>query len=309
MGSVFRRLWNWLVTKKERNVKPPEPPTKLDWGDGERDDSLGALYDFAARSAKDAIGWYWRRAGTAGRTGRALRMIAIVLTTIGGLIPLLITAGVDISLLWPFSATPMPGQANPQPGQWGYVFLALAGACVVLDRFFGYSSAWIRYVTMATELETGLTNFHLDWAQLNAARAGAPMDTAHAAALLSRLQALLTLVRQKVEAETKTWATEYRSSISELDTRIKAGIEEQRPGGVDLTVVNGEQSHSGVRVLVDGVAVQTITGTKASIRPVFPGNHEISVSGDIGGRPATTSKLITVAAGQIVTEELTLPEP
>ncbi|MCR9245568.1 MAG: SLATT domain-containing protein [bacterium] len=272
--------------------QPPKPgdlPRNLDWSDDARADSVAQLHAYAVAQAESSIGWYWRHAKKDRWKGRLLRVLAILLTTCGGLVPLLIGAGID----W-------LGQ------QWGYVCLAAAGAALALDRFFGHSSAWIRYVTTATDLETGLMKFHMEWAQLRANLGGAQLTTESVTPLLNRLQALLAFVRATVEGETKTWASEYRSTISEIDKKVEAGLKEQRPGGIELTVDNAGDAEAGVRVLLDGVPMQTITNTTATLKPVFPGNHELRVEGTIGGKPHAGSKIVAVTAGAVVPVALTL---
>ena len=119
-----------------KNIQAP-PQLETDWSDGQREESLKILYAFAYKTAKEAIDWYWGKKWK-GIIGRALRFLAIVLTAAGGMVPLLLSA--DIENL---------GIVVVKP-QYGYVLIAFAAAFVGLDKFFGFSSTWIRYVTTAT---------------------------------------------------------------------------------------------------------------------------------------------------------------
>lgn len=290
------------MSKPSRNIETESIPT-LDWSDEQREQSVQKMFLFAETTAQSAIGWYWRKAGKVGWKGRALRATAIVLTTAGALIPLLLAADVDLTWLSRISQNAQ----DPQYSQWGYVFLALAGACVALDKFFGFSSSWIRYVTAATELQTGLTRFYIEWAQINAKRGGKPPGTSDAEQLLSRVQGLLTFVREKTEAETQAWAAEYRSNLKELETRIQAEMDKQKPGTVSVTVTNAADADDEVVVSIDDSLVRKITsGETATFRPVFPGQHEVSTVAKIGGQPAAASAPITVDPGATVNVPLTL---
>ena len=62
--------------------------------------------------------------------------------------------------------------ANPGPVQvftlkpaWSSVALAIAVAMVGLDRFFGFSSAWARYMATGQAILAALNEFRLDWQQ------------------------------------------------------------------------------------------------------------------------------------------------
>jgi hypothetical protein len=75
---------------------------------------------------------------------------------VGGLAPIL------KAMLTPDTLRRMPFEL----GDAGYLLIALAGGCVALDRFFGYSSGRIRYTTTALALEKSLDEFRLEWAAI-----------------------------------------------------------------------------------------------------------------------------------------------
>jgi hypothetical protein len=56
----------------------------------------------------------------------------------------------------------------------GYLFLALAAAFVATDKFFGFSSGWIRYIRTGQVLMKELAEFRMDWAMLMAKRGEPP---------------------------------------------------------------------------------------------------------------------------------------
>jgi hypothetical protein len=56
---------------------------------------------------------------------------------------------------------------------WSSLFLGVAAALIGLDKTFGYSSGWARYVLTATNIRKSLEDFRLDWAELMA-KAGNP---------------------------------------------------------------------------------------------------------------------------------------
>ena len=273
-----------------------QPPLQLetDWSSGNREDSLKRLYKFAYDTATEAIKWYWRKKWK-GRVGRALRFFAIVLTAAGGLMPLLLAA--DIESFWGYTLHP----------QYGYILVALAGAFIGVDRFFGYSSTWIRYVTTATTIQTGFTKFQLEWSAERARMGGGEPSAEECATLIQKLLELLSFVRDEVEKETNAWATEYLSSLAAIEKEAKKQIEAQTPGGIDVTITNAEQADSPITVSLDSAPMQTVQSPTCALRPVFPGQHVVGARTTIGGSPVhAASGVVVVAANHVAKVSLTL---
>ena len=133
--------------RRRRDLRAgPFPTAAMDqWHDTEA--ALTQLYRYAEGRAIEATDWYLQDKRGKRIWSRGLRLLAIVLVTAGGLQPLLDAAA--------------PG---PSRTAWGYVLLALAAACIGLDRFFGISSGWMRSMTTAQALERRLEQLQYDWA-------------------------------------------------------------------------------------------------------------------------------------------------
>jgi integrase len=125
---------------------------ELTWGTAaEVQESIKRLYLYAEAVADESIDWYGRHKRKLAWKSRLLRLLAIILTAVGGLTPILSALG------W---------AQNLNIGQLGYLFLGLAAACVGLDRFIGFSSGWIRYITTKMTLERALSDFRFEWAMI-----------------------------------------------------------------------------------------------------------------------------------------------
>ena len=109
------------------------------------------LYEYAESSAQSSIAWYGRNKNNLAWWSRALRRAAIFFTSIGGLIPFISAVGL---------VAPQTSLVNFEFGQLGYLFLGMAAALIGYDKFFGYSSGWIRYMTTKMALES-LAEFRL----------------------------------------------------------------------------------------------------------------------------------------------------
>jgi hypothetical protein len=282
-----------------KNITPPPFPTNLSWDDDASvRKSLKDLYSYADGAANDTIGWYFAHKRTKGLVARGLRFAAIILTTVGGVIPLLVNARVG----W-FGADGNSG-SRVDYAQFGYVFLALAAGCVALDRFFGYSSGWIRYVTSALNLQRLQAEFQLDWAILTANLPQADVPLIQREAMLRRVQSFILRMREEIEKETAEWAAEYRSNLTELEKTARTQLDAWKPGVINLTIPNAPQLKE-VTVLLDDRVYQTITTTTCQIAPVYPGQHTVAVTAKAGDKPATASSAVAVTAGQAVALILT----
>jgi hypothetical protein len=176
----------------------------LTWAPERTRADLTALRDWAERVAVEAIGWYLTEKTRKARWSRRLRAFAIILATLGGAVPVVALAS-----------------RHPEVGNWGYLLLALAAGCVAYDRFFGYSSAWLRYVATATVLQGDLADFRLAWAAEMATladREPTPDQTAH---LIAEARQFVARVRDAVRAETEAWRNEFDNRMGELEIGLQ----------------------------------------------------------------------------------------
>jgi len=97
-----------------------------------------ALCKEVETQARETINWYIKRKGNRAAGSKFLRISAILLIFAGGLSPIL------QGIAW----------LQLQDCQYGYIALALAAACVAIDKFMGLSSSWMRSVTGLERPET-----------------------------------------------------------------------------------------------------------------------------------------------------------
>jgi len=277
------------------------------WNPGDPAASLQELYTYSESQAQRAIGWYYSRKARKAAFSSWSRLLTIVLTALGGLIPIL------SALLYRDSTSQL---ARLSLNQWGYLAVGLAGLSLALDRFYGASSGWMRYITTASVLETLVEEFRFDWIKLQAALGVAPTAMDNVVACLDRLRTFSLAIRAQVEKETQAWVTEFQNTLSQLEQETQKGLEaarEQvrkdvearqaevravteasRPGAVQLTVA-APVLDDGYTVELDGRAWRAgMTGTTCGLTGVAPGLHEISVIGTVGGKRLQASKVVTI---------------
>jgi hypothetical protein len=274
---------------------------KLTWNnDGEIQRSIVEIYQYAEASANNSIAWYGRRTRSKAVMSRLLRALAIFFTAVGGLMPI-------IRALRPYTAQSTPTLMGLDVGQLGYLLLGSAAACIAFDRFFGFSSGWMRYITTKMTLERMLSEFRMDWAMMVAKLGGKSPTTDQVQLMIQRLKEFLVAINTHVENETQTWVSEFKTNLAEIEKTATAQRDAARPGAIDVTVTNGMDTEDGFTVILDGMEVKKIRGSKYQIGYVSPGPHKIAVTGTIKGELLDASELANVAPGEIAKVTLALP--
>src|SRR2546425_4407330 len=139
------------------------------------------------------------------RWGRGLRLGAILATSAAGVTPIL------AKLL----------ERNGSPAfepLWAALLLAGAGILVLLDRFWGCTSAWVRYMHAAQEISAALDAFRMDWESYKLIwdGNGFEADLEHTQVAIDRCRGFLLRVRTVVRTETDTWASEFHKVLEQI---------------------------------------------------------------------------------------------
>jgi SMODS and SLOG-associating 2TM effector domain 2 len=126
------------------------PLGELDWSPNARTESLSKVFAQAVAVSKNAENWYDGKYRSKRQWGRRLRMTAIVLGIVGGVLPIVT------------EITSSSGKPTIAPG-WTAVALVLAAGCGILDRYLGFSSAWMRFIVAMQRLERQRRDFEYAW--------------------------------------------------------------------------------------------------------------------------------------------------
>jgi len=291
-----------------RKTEPPAPDPFVppDWK-GDAALHLESLRKYAEARIQDELDWYYRNKKGRSRTSQLLRFFAVVLSVLGGLVPLLIALFDEPGWPWlePF--------ASVRFGQLGYVLLALAGGLVLLDKYFGYSTGWMRYIVAMQAIEKAREAFRLDWAalarKLAAAAAGTQEHTEVVDRMIDRVRAAVLEVKEHSEKETQAWILEFQTNLTQFEKDVKSQIESGRPGGIDVEVTDGHRADTAVEVSLDGMLADRFTGTAGSIGHVAPGLHRVTAAASKAGHDYASSAMVNVAGGQICQVKLSLGLP
>lgn len=290
--SINIKPTDFGIINGEQNSQPIANLEDLEWTMEERGKSLTMLYRYGELHALQSIDWYLEYKNSKSWWSRALRIGAILFGTLGGLSPVI---------------SPLTTRQDVDFAQLGYIAIALSAACVAIDRFFGFSSGWMRYMTTANVLTKLLQDYRLEWAMLKAKLVGNPPTDEQLLLYIQRIKDFIASVNLQVELETSAWVTEFQTSLIDIEKSIKKSEESTKSGAIDITVTNGMEAKGGFTLILDGMTVATVRGTKYQIGYVMPGPHKVSIIGRIDDKELDASELINVEPGIIAKATLALP--
>jgi hypothetical protein len=199
-------------------ASPPINLSKLSWKDADLENSLSILHQYVEDEAQKQIQWYWDKKRAKAHMSMFLRFMAIILFALGGLVPIVkATLPAPVVARFPFDF-----------GQSGYLLIGVAAGCMGLDRFFGYSTGWIRYITTAMAIEKSLEEFRLEWTRNMASMRGAPPTSEQLERLIQTCAAVSVAIKSQVEQETKAWVVEFQTNLSQLEKDLQAKADEAK---------------------------------------------------------------------------------
>jgi hypothetical protein len=261
---------------------------------------------------------------TAGLVGCAFGRLLTL--SLAGLVPILAATGL-VQLLFHSTSDEKLRLDELRFNQFGYVFIGLAAGCVAFDRFFGFSTNWMRYIGAAMRIETARIKFRFDWEHLIAPLKGNEPSDDQVRDILVVIQRFSLAIREAVEQETGAWITEFQTNLSRLDNETKAlfeaahkekqsidrrthgrGMERRHPtSSIEVRLANFKLAGSEWAVAVDDVIRQASIRTESVLlKPVEPGHYKISATAHTDAGDLQASQTIEVRAGKLCKLSLTL---
>lgn len=273
---------------------------------------IQGLLKYVEARAEDSVNWYWRNKRSKSFLSQWIQFLAVLLTSGAAIVPIV-------------------GQfvhsATMTNGLMASLLVGVAAALLALDKAFGFSSGWTRYVMTATNIRKTLEEFRMDWAAL-IAKAGPTPTPDQVQALIERAKEFRVTVEGLVMQETKDWVTEFQNSLAQLEkdaaaqlATLKAQTDKAaqardaatQPGSIELTVPNAEKADNAtIQIKLEdaggALADQSVTGTKTWVRlNLGPGQYRLTVSAAVGGKPASTTSAVVVKPGEIAQPAIPLP--
>jgi hypothetical protein len=211
-----------MPRKKNIEVRPFE---SINWAETPALEGLAKLRDRAERQALDAVDWYYEKKKSKNFFSQWLRFWAIGLTVLGGLVPVLSAAGIVEAVLRYSGSAANLQVVELRFNQLGYVLIGLAAGCVAFDRFFGFSTNWMRYIGAAMRIETARVRFAFEWEHLVAPLKGKEPGEEDVRELLESIAKFSLAIREAIEQETGAWISEFQTNLAQLDKETKALFE------------------------------------------------------------------------------------
>jgi hypothetical protein len=283
-------------------------PQCLTWNCADIPASLQEVLKYVEQEAKKAIDWYWRNKRGKSFLSRWVQFCAVVLTSAAAIVPII---------------GQLLGKEVLKNGLWASLLVGLAAALLALDKAFGFSSGWARYILAATNIRKSLEEFRMDWASL-AAKACPNPTPEQVQALIQRAKEFRIAVEMIVLQETRDWVTEFQNNIAQLDkdvtaqfAALKAQTEKaaqgSQPGSLQLTVPNADKCDGAkIEITLEDptgtIAEEAVTGSKTWARlNLAPGQYRVSVKATAGGKPVSASAAVIVKPAEMVQAQISLP--
>ena len=287
------------------------------WNSADPVQSLRDIRMAVEDEGQKAIDWYWRSKKWKARLSRAIQFFALALTATAGLAPIFVQVLKNFGVRIP---------TNFDSGSIASLCVGTAAALLGLDKAFGLSSGWTRYVLTATSMTKVLHEFRMDWVAL-AAAAQDPPTPQERTGLLQRASEFISAMQSMVVQETKDWATEFQNNLaqmekdlkSQLDT-LKAQVEKRdqekqdaaKPGAIELTLTNADKTDGfHFEVTLEGATgrfAESVSNAKVWTRiNTAPGQYKVTIDAKAKGSPIATSTVIDVNPGETAKPSLVLP--
>jgi hypothetical protein len=257
--------------------------SQLTWKDETRAACLTEVYTRVTAEAREAISWYQVSRRPKKRAAMGLRWGAVLLLSASGLIPLVV------------AIFPVEGAPPFNPLLTSFV-VALAAALFGIDKFFNFSTGWMRYVKTDLALQAALGDFEFEWQIARAAWTGTEPTPEQAADMLGRCKAFASAIKAIVTEETNVWITEFQASLAQLGESVKAAearveadaarrAEAARTGALNVVIKhNGETFTGPVRLRVDDEKTQAYVGPNLALVGLSAGPHKLAAELSVGGK-------------------------
>ncbi len=282
--------------------------------------SLRAVRKGAEDEGQKAIDWYWRKKFWKSGPSQAIQFTALILTAAAGILPVIFQIVKNVR--------PVTLPTNFDSGSIATLCVGVAASLVGLDKFFGYSSGWIRYVLTATSMTKLLHEFRMDWVAIVAASA-VPPALEEQEKLIQRAKDFISAIQGMVLQETKDWANEFQSNMAQMEKDLKAQLDTlkaqvdkaikdeettAKPGSIELTLTNADKTdgfHFDVALEgAPGKFTDSVSSAKVWARiNMPPSQYKLSVAAKTNGSSIATSMVLDLKPGEISRPSLTLPIP
>lgn len=194
------------MSESDPNLRVPGFP-ELSWQtDEDRRSSLEALFGYAETHAESAYAWYIRHKWSKRFGSQVIRCTVLLLAGLGGLAPFVVTTFFE---------------DRPELVNLGYLLLGAAAILVAIDKFYGFSNGWMRYIRASQELKRALAEFRFRWAEHEASWGSSAPDPEQTGEALAAIEEFVLEVEDQVIEETRQWIAEFKRNLAAMDRSVE----------------------------------------------------------------------------------------
>jgi len=272
-----------------KNLKPTGFPL-LQWEPQNLAKPLDKLCTYATIQAQEAIDWYFHRKQLRRYLCRVFRISAILLVAFAGVLPLI---------------NEVLGKDSSIHSLWSTLALAAAATIILLDRFYGFTTGWIRFMQAGQQLSQALEIFQLE-IELEKLKWGRLEPTQEESfAMLRQVQQFLKQLRGIVKDETMQWAAEFTEVLKQVDEQVKLVAQAEKKSALQIAITNGDHCTDGWMLTVGDRSPEKRYGKEGSVE-VLPDLYVVRIEAQIDSKPVRAERAVKVNPAEIQTLELTL---
>jgi hypothetical protein len=238
---------------------------KLAWKPETLEADITLISDYVLEVAGEAKNYYTRNSPGKRVGAKLLRFVAIMAAAFGGVIPII-------------SQIAEKYKIDIDPG-WATVAVTVAITAIGLDRFFGYSSGWMRFITCEMKLDSRIQQFRLSMAAERFGWEGKAPSFEQARSALVLPMNFMKEVGDMVQDETNAWMVEFQNVIQKVNEELKVSYEASKTGGINVMVTNAEKFPGGVQLQLEGKEPVRFNGATYSYSNLYPKMYKVSIKG------------------------------
>jgi hypothetical protein len=186
----------------------PATSAELFWDEEHRRQSLDVVFKRAENHALSAINWYLHAKRSKKNCAQFLRIGTIGSSAVAGLLPLL-------SQIY-------QNQLPSISPAWTTIALGVAGVLMAIDKFFGCSNAWMRFIATEHRIRQCLHEFQMDYDIEQSKWTDNLPNSEQAQTMLGLCKAFISKVDTIILQETNEWLVEFQNTIQQKDEPVQA---------------------------------------------------------------------------------------
>ncbi len=222
--------------------------------------------------------------------------------------------GFGLSLLFPLVPGLKLGAIDTIDfGYWyaaGYICLIVTSIVLLLDRLFGHSDGWIRYMMTELQIEKALSEHHSQWIKSLQLIDLSNITKEEKANLVELIEKLDISIKDIVKVETENWREVFSNQLREFQTKTDSRLDSAKN---DLKEFKEKMNATHTGKIVLKVQIEKPKNTKAIVQLENNGlkkNSEVMDSQRIAifkglseGVYEIEFKIINISDGKIINEE------